>query len=85
MREELITNRSMKQFNLDPLNRSSTTSVCYSGEAPNTLWPFLYQPYVVPVAYERSIEAECCSKLAEVFRNRLPLVVEPSLDHEALE
>jgi hypothetical protein len=51
-----MTNRSGEQSEHDPLNLSSTTSVCYSGEAPNTWWPFLYQPYVASVACEQSIE-----------------------------
>jgi hypothetical protein len=69
-----MTNRAGAQFHLDPLDPSFTTSVCYSGEAPSTWWPILYQPYVVLVACELSIEIGTCSKLAEAFHGRLPMV-----------
>lgn len=59
--------------------------MCYSGEAPNTWWPFLYQPYVVLVACELSIEVATCSKLAEAFQGRLPMVKDRAFGRRVLQ
>lgn len=80
-----MTNRPCGQLHLGPLNSSSPASVCYSGEAPNTWWPIWYQPYVVLVACELSIEVGTCSKLAEAFHGRLPVVKAMLSDHCSLE
>ena len=59
-----MTNHSGGQFEPDPLKFSNTTSVCYSGEAPNMWWPFLYQPYVASVACEHSIEGSMLHQIS---------------------